>query len=60
MVTFSSWTLTVQCSKILLSHDSAGPASRGWGQPCGVTRSPKCSQEDRKAKGVVGRLHFLA
>lgn len=37
MVMFSPRPLTVQCLQIPLSRDSAAPAFRGWGPPCGVT-----------------------
>lgn len=60
MVMSLSWTLTVQCLKIPLSRNSAGPAFCRWGSPFKVTVSAWCNQEGRKVRGRVGRLHFLA
>lgn len=44
MVTFSSWTLTVQCLKIPLKRNSAGPAFCGWGQPARAPCHPRAAR----------------
>lgn len=44
MVTFSSWTLSVQCPKILLRRDSAAQHSVAGGSPAGSPCHPSAAR----------------
>ena len=54
--------LNLHCAMPQDTHELSfwRPSIVWLGQTWGVTVSSRCSQENRKDKGMVGRLHFLA